>query len=64
MLSAQAAQRQGAVTHLAFSLLGRDGAIEFLNSPDEELGRRPIDLALESDEGLRSVEARLNKNQS
>lgn len=64
MLTAQAAQRQGAVTRLAFSLLGRDGAIEFLNSADEDLGGRPIYLALESDEGLRSVEARLKKHQS
>jgi len=63
-LPALAAARQGRIARLAFSLLGRDAAIMFLNSAHEELGGRPIDLAIGSEEGLRSVEAVLNRCQS
>lgn len=60
-LPADSAKRQGKVTHLAFLLLGRDAAIEFLNSDNAALGARPIDLAIASNGGLASVEAELGR---
>ena len=49
--------RQGDITRLAFSLLGgRDGAMAFLNDANDELGGRPIDLAIASDEGFARVQ--------
>lgn len=64
VLSLQAAQRQGRVARLAFSRLGRDGAIAFLNNTHDALSGRPIDLAVASEDGLQSVEAILNRYQS
>jgi hypothetical protein len=55
------ARRQGAITRLAFQLLGRDGAIEFLNQDNAELGGRPLDLATTSEAGCASVEAALSR---
>lgn len=55
-LSAEAAQRQGQVTHLAFLALGgRDAALEFLNLPNSTLGGRPLDIAIASAEGAKKV---------
>jgi hypothetical protein len=55
-LSADAARRQGEVTHLAFLALGgRDAAVEFLNLPDSTLGGRPLDIAIASAEGAAKV---------
>jgi uncharacterized protein (DUF2384 family) len=55
-LSAEAARRQGEVTHLAFLVLGgRDAAVEFLNLPDPRLGGRPLDIAVASAEGAAKV---------
>jgi uncharacterized protein (DUF2384 family) len=55
-LSADAARRQGEVTHLAFLALGgRDAALEFLNLPDSTLGGRPLDIAIASKEGAAKV---------
>lgn len=55
-LSADAARRQGEVTHLAFLALGgRDAAVEFLNLPDSSLGGRPLDIAIASVEGAAKV---------
>jgi uncharacterized protein (DUF2384 family) len=55
-LAQDKAQRQGKVTHLAFSLLGgRDPAMAFLNAPNPTLGGRPLDVAMASQEGLASV---------
>ncbi|MEJ5979094.1 antitoxin Xre/MbcA/ParS toxin-binding domain-containing protein [Novosphingobium sp. PS1R-30] len=55
-LPADAARRQGEVTHLAFLALGgRDAAVEFLNLPDADLGGRPLDVALASAEGAARV---------
>jgi hypothetical protein len=56
-LPADSAARQGKVATLAFLKLGREAATEFLNTFDEALGGRPLDLAVASDEGLRAVEA-------
>jgi hypothetical protein len=51
------ARRQGNIATLAFlSLGGRERAMAFLNTADESLGARPIDLAIASDEGYVRVE--------
>ena len=55
------ARRQGDITRLAFVLLGREAAIEFLNSENAELGGRPLDLAIASESGCASVEAELGR---
>lgn len=59
-LDREQAERQGRVSRLAFDAL-RDPkkVIAFLNTHDEALGGRPIDLAVESVEGLQKVEAAL-----
>jgi uncharacterized protein (DUF2384 family) len=55
------ARRQGEITQLAFLLLGRETAIEFLNTAHAGLGGRPLDLAIASDEGRNSVEAEIGR---
>jgi uncharacterized protein (DUF2384 family) len=51
------ARRQGRVSRVAFETLGRsDAVIAFLNTHDDALGGRPIDLAVASEEGLLRVE--------
>jgi hypothetical protein len=40
------AKRQGEITRLAFLVLGREGAMAFLNSDNADLGARPLDLAI------------------
>ena len=59
-LPAEQAKRQGEITKLAFVVLGREEALAFLNSPNEELDGRPLDLATASAEGLSRVEAQLS----
>ncbi|WP_213981849.1 antitoxin Xre/MbcA/ParS toxin-binding domain-containing protein [Sphingomonas sp. dw_22] len=56
-LPADSAVRQGQVATLAFLKLGREEATAFLNTFDEALGGRPLDLAVASADGLRAVEA-------
>lgn len=57
-LTPEQAARQGRAATLAFQRLGESAAvIAFLNTHDEALGGRPIDLAVASDEGLRAVES-------
>lgn len=52
--------RQGRVSRLAFDALREPAAaIAFLNTHNEALGGRPIDLAIASPEGLLSVERAL-----
>ncbi|KMS52591.1 hypothetical protein V474_23840 [Novosphingobium barchaimii LL02] len=58
-LTPDAASRQGAVTKLAFEMLGKDGAIAYLNLDSESLGGRPLDLATASVDGLKRVESDL-----
>ncbi len=53
------AARQGAITQLAFLLLGREAAIAFLNTMHEGLGGRPLELATSSAAGRANVEAEL-----
>ncbi len=60
-LSPEASARQGRVATLVFERLREsEPARSFLNSHDEGLGGRPIDLAVASDEGARAVLARLD----
>jgi uncharacterized protein (DUF2384 family) len=55
------ARRQGDITRLAFLVLGREGAMDFLNSANAGLGGRPLDLAIASAEGRDLVEAALGR---
>lgn len=59
-LTPAASRRQGETTRMAMLLLGREAAIEFMNTHDESLGGRPIDLAIASDEGRSRVELALS----
>lgn len=56
LLPRDAVRRQGAITTLAFQLLGREQAIAFLNTDHAALGGRPLALATDSVAGLQSVE--------
>jgi len=58
-LPAEDARRQGHITNLALVVLGREAAIDFLNTPHAALGARPLDLAMASNEGCGQVEAEL-----
>ena len=49
-------ERQSRVTLHAWNMLGPDGAIAFLNSFDDGLGGRPLDLAVASEAGLQAVQ--------
>jgi uncharacterized protein (DUF2384 family) len=60
-MSPEQAARQGEITHLAFLLLGREQAIQFLNSEHPRLGERPLALATASNAGRESVEAELGR---
>lgn len=56
-LAPQEARRQGAISTLAFQLLGgRDPALGFLNTENGPLGGRPIAIATQSDAGYAIVE--------
>jgi hypothetical protein len=61
-LDPAAAVRQGKLASLSYEKF-RDfaKAKEFMNTHDETLGGRPIDLAVSSDEGLAAVEAFLTR---
>ena len=57
-LSYEEAARQGRAARLACERMPQLGAaVAFLNSHDDALGGRPIDLAIASAGGLRAVEA-------
>lgn len=57
-LSPERAKRQWLITHLALSLLGqKDRAMSFLNTHNETLAARPLDLAIENADGYAAVEA-------
>ena len=58
-LSAEAATRQGTAVRLALGALPAADVTSFLNTEHSELGGRPIDLAVASDEGLAAVAAML-----
>ena len=52
--------RQGRVLDRAIEKLGATDAMTFLNNQDDQLGGRPLDLAIASVDGLNAVEARLD----
>lgn len=59
-LSPEQAERQGRASRLAVEVLKRpEAVIAFLNTHDDSLGGRPIDLAVASDAGLSAVEEAL-----
>lgn len=58
-LSPEQAARQGRISQIVIARLGATAAIDFLNGYDEKLGGRPLELAIDSVEGLRAVEERL-----
>lgn len=51
-LPADKVERQGKIARIAFEKLGRDGATAFLNTHDDALGGRPLDLAMASVAGF------------
>ncbi|NIJ63080.1 hypothetical protein FHR20_000011 [Sphingomonas leidyi] len=55
-LSPDGVERQSRVTLLAWNLLGADAAIAFLNSYNDALEGRPLDLAVASADGCEAVE--------
>ncbi len=56
-LDPASAARQSRIALFAWDKLGgKDGASAFLNSHDDALGGRPLDLAVASDAGLAAVE--------
>ncbi|QZD95855.1 antitoxin Xre/MbcA/ParS toxin-binding domain-containing protein [Qipengyuania gelatinilytica] len=58
-LTPAAAKRESETTRLAMIILGREAAIFFMNEPNSQLGGRPIDLVIESEEGRERVEVEL-----
>ncbi|WP_235913464.1 antitoxin Xre/MbcA/ParS toxin-binding domain-containing protein [Croceibacterium salegens] len=60
-LAPDSARRQGEITRLALVLLGREGALEFLNGQNAGLGARPLDLAIASEGGRARVETELRR---
>jgi len=60
-LSPEEADRQGRISWLAFDKLGQANAITFLNSHDDELGGRPLDIAIKDMAGFAIVEAAIAK---
>lgn len=60
-LEPDSVRRQGEITKRAFELLGRERAIDFLNSDNAELGARPLDLATASAAGCTDVQAALGR---
>lgn len=59
VLSGEAVARQGKILKLAIDALGAGAAMAFLNAADEDLGGRPLDLAIASDEGFARIAAAL-----
>lgn len=60
-MAGEEAARQGAISKLAFLLLGREQAISFLNTNHDGLGGRPLAVATSSPSGLADVEAELSR---
>ncbi|MCW3836165.1 antitoxin Xre/MbcA/ParS toxin-binding domain-containing protein [Sphingomonas canadensis] len=55
-ISPDGAERQSRIALLAWNQLGADAAIAFLNSHNDGLGGRPLDLAVASAAGCEAVE--------
>lgn len=61
-LTPDAAQRQGKAAKLAWDRFGDSAAaVAWLNTHDDSLGGRPIDLAVANAEGLAAVERALSE---
>lgn len=61
-LPPQYIDRQGLITHLAYSQLGGRGpAISFLNCHNAGLGGKPLDLAGDSAEGYAAVRSEVQR---
>ena len=59
-LDADQRRRQADVAGAAWAALGsREAVMAFFNEHDEELGGRPLDIAVGSDAGLEQVRGRL-----
>jgi hypothetical protein len=59
---ADAAARQGRAATIAWEAFGdRDTAVAYLNTRDDALGGRPIDIAIASASGLTAVEASVTR---
>lgn len=57
--------RHGKAASLAFVAFGEAGsALTFLNSHNESLGGRPLDVAGASDQGLKAVQTELSAHRS
>jgi len=54
-LSGDAVARQGRILKLAIDALGASEAMAFLNSADSQLGGRPLDLAIASEQGFQMI---------
>jgi uncharacterized protein (DUF2384 family) len=64
-LTPDAAARQGKAATLAWDVFkDRDAMIAFLNTHDDALGGRPIDLAVDSAEGLATVQRSLEAHKA
>ncbi len=56
-------RRQAVVADAAWrAFRDRDRVIAFLNTPDDALGGRPIDLAIDGEPGLAAVIAELDRS--
>jgi len=55
-LAPESAERQSRIALMAWELLGPDAAIAFLNGHNDDLGARPLDLAIASTAGFEAVE--------
>lgn len=55
-LAPEGVERQSRATLHAWNLLGADSAIAFLNTYNDALGGRPLDLAVASEDGCEAVE--------
>ncbi|WP_093020363.1 hypothetical protein [Sphingobium sp. YR768] len=55
-LPADQAQRQGRITLSAWDALGREAALQFLNSHDDALDGRPLDVATASADGFEAIQ--------
>jgi hypothetical protein len=62
-LEPAAAERQGAAARHAWSAFeDRDSAVAFMNGHHDELGGRPIDIAIGSAAGLASVREAIDRS--
>ena len=64
-LSPDQSRRQSMAVQVAWKAFGeRDGAMAFLNDHDAELSGKPLEIAMESDEGLVAVEQLLGRRKA